>query len=324
MTPFTLFAPAKINLALHVLGRGADGYHNLDSIVAFADVGDELTFSPAQCFAITTSGPFAADLPPTDDNIVARTWTRMLAVLPDLAPVSVHLVKNLPVASGIGGGSADAAAAIRAALRIAGITQYSAEVMAVALSLGADVPVCLMGKACRMQGVGERLEPLAVFKPLHAILVNPLAAVPTPAVFRQLGLEPGQGFGQPITDPADQACWRNDLAPPAIAVAPVIGEVMTALHRLFPSPQSGEGGERQRAGGAGAPGEGPHPSRAEDSARHLPHASRGEGREAPFVGMSGSGATCFAVLPDDAATRAADAALRHSHRKWWVARTILS
>ena len=324
MTPFTIFAPAKINLALHVLGRRADGYHDLDSIAAFADIGDWLNFSPSRHFAITAGGPFAADLPPTDDNLIAKAWTKMRGLIPDLAPVAVHLTKNLPVASGIGGGSANAAAAIRAALRLAGITRYSEAVLAVALSLGADVPVCLIGKACRLQGMGERITPLENFRPLHAVLVNPGIAVSTIEVFRKLGLEKGRKFGTPIGDISAPASWRNDLMAPAIALAPVIGEVMAAMRLSYPSSRSGEGGERKRAGGAGAAGEGPHPSRADDSARHLPHASRGEGKETPFVSMSGSGATCFGLFPDKAAASAAVAALRHSHLEWWVARTILS
>ncbi len=326
--PFGERAGAKINLALHVLGRRADGYHDLDSIIAFADAGDELKFAPAPAFAMTAEGPFAAALPAPSENIIAKAHSAVMEIAKSrgksLPPVAVHLVKNLPVASGIGGGSANAAAAMRGFLKIAGIAGLDDGIMAAALKLGADVPVCLAGQACRMQGIGERITPLAGFKPLHAILVNPLATVPTPAVFRQLALQPGQSFGHPIADPADPTCWRNDLAQPAMTLAPVISEVLSALRHLHPSSRSGECGERQRAGGAGAPGEGPHPSRAEVSARHLPHASRGEGKEAPYVGMSGSGATCFAVLPDDAATRAAVAALRHAHPEWWVARTILS
>ena len=326
--PFCEKAPAKINLALHVLGRRADGYHDLDSIVAFADVGDELTFAPARDFGLTAEGPFAAALPGPADNIIAKAHQAVVKIAKSrgksLPPVAVHLVKNLPVASGIGGGSANAAAAMRGFLNIAGIEEFDDEIMAAALKLGADVPVCLIGKACRMQGVGEHITPLPNFSPLHAILVNPLVAVPTPAVFHQLGLEPGQGFGQPIADPADPSCWRNDLAAPAVALAPVIADVLNALHFPHPSPRSGEGGERQRAGGAGAPGEDPHPSRAENSARHLPHALRGEGKAALFGGMSGSGATCFGVTPDEAAAHEAVAALRHLHREWWSAGTILS
>jgi 4-diphosphocytidyl-2-C-methyl-D-erythritol kinase len=234
--PFGETARAKINLALHVLGRRADGYHDLDSIVAFADVGDELTFSPAPAFSLTASGPFAAALPDPTENIIARAYETVAGIVRSrghcMPPVAVDLTKNLPVASGIGGGSANAAAAMRGFLKIAGISRLDAEIVTEALKLGADVPVCLTGKACRMQGIGERITPLAFFKSLHAVLVNPLIAVPTPAVFRQLGLEPGQAFAQPIADADDPACWRNDLAPPAMALAPVIGEVLRFLENV--------------------------------------------------------------------------------------------
>jgi len=233
--PFALTARAKINLALHVLGRRADGYHELDSIVAFADVGDELTFSPASEFSIRADGPFASVLPAAGENIVSRAWTMAGAIAGRrgrvLPPVAVHITKNLPVASGIGGGSADAAEALRGFLRIAGIDTLDDEIVADALSLGADVPVCLAGRACRMRGVGERITPLADFVPVHAVLVNPGVAVSTPEVFRKLGLEKGQAFGEPIADPADPATWRNDLTAPAIALSPVIAEVITALER---------------------------------------------------------------------------------------------
>jgi 4-diphosphocytidyl-2-C-methyl-D-erythritol kinase len=231
--PFRERARAKINLALHVLGRRADGYHELDSIVAFADVGDELTFSPAPEFAITASGPFASALPPASDNIIAKAWHSVADIAEcrgvKLPRLTVHLTKNLPVASGIGGGSANAAAAIRGFLRAAGIHALDAEIMTAALALGADVPVCLAGRACRMRGVGERMTPLTDFRPLHALLVNPGVAVPTPAVFRQLGLATGQEFGRPIEDFENPATWRNDLMAPAAALAPVIDEVIAVL-----------------------------------------------------------------------------------------------
>ena len=233
MAPLSLFAPAKVNLALHVLGRREDGYHDLDSIVAFADVGDMLTFSPAPALAITASGPFAAALPESADNIIARSWSVAQAIAARrgraLPPVAVHLEKNLPVASGIGGGSANAAAALKGFLRMAGIAEIDAEVIAAGLGIGADVPVCLAGVACRMQGVGERITPLANFTPRPAILVNPLVELSTPAVFKALALEKGQAHRAAIADTSDPATWRNDLGEPAIALAPVIGEVLTRL-----------------------------------------------------------------------------------------------
>lgn len=235
MAAFSIFAPAKVNLALHVLGRRDDGYHDLDSLVAFADVGDWLNFSPAGQFSITTEGPFARALPEASGNIIAKAWEAAAAIAAgrgaSLPPVTVHLVKNLPVASGIGGGSSNAAAALKGFLKLAGVGVVNPEVMAAALRIGADVPVCLTGRACRMQGVGEVITPLADFAPRHALLVNPLVEVSTPQVFGRLGLARGQRFGAAIGSERNPAAWRNDLAAPAIAVAPVIGDVLKRLSK---------------------------------------------------------------------------------------------
>lgn len=233
--PFSLFAPAKVNLALHVLGRRADGYHDLDSIVAFANVGDWLRFSPAAQFTVTADGPFAAALPEASGNIIAKAWAAARLIAESrgrpLPPVAVHLTKNLPVASGIGGGSANAAAALKGFLKVAGIDGTDAEIAAAGLRIGADVPVCLLGTACRMQGVGERITPLAGYSSHYAMLVNPMVAVSTPEVFGRLGLAKGQSHGTGIESEDDPATWRNDLAAPAIALAPVIGEVLEQLMR---------------------------------------------------------------------------------------------
>lgn len=232
---FSVFAPAKVNLALHVLGRRVDGYHELDSIVAFASVGDVLRFAPAPSFAITADGPFADALPDASGNIILKAWEAARAIAAargvSIPPVAVHLTKNLPVASGIGGGSANAAAALKGFLKLAGIAPSGAAVAAAALRIGADVPVCLSGVTCRMQGVGERITPIQGLAPREAFLVNPMVAVSTPAVFGRLSLEKGQAYGEAIADETDPAQWRNDLAPPAIALAPVIGEVLARLKR---------------------------------------------------------------------------------------------
>ncbi len=232
---FSVFAPAKINLALHVLGRRADGYHELDSIVAFAGVGDWLRFTPGDDFRLTADGPFASALPEASGNIIRKAWEAAKAIaeargLP-LLPAAVHLTKNLPVASGIGGGSANAAAALKGFLNLAGIASFDAEITAAALRIGADVPVCLSGVTCRMQGVGERITPIRGLAAREAVLVNPLVAVSTAAVFGRLGLEKGQRYGEAIAEETDPTRWRNDLAPPAIALEPVIGEVLERLER---------------------------------------------------------------------------------------------
>jgi 4-diphosphocytidyl-2-C-methyl-D-erythritol kinase len=273
--PFVISAPAKVNLALHVLGRREDGYHDLDSLVAFADAGDRLAFAPAPSFSLVAEGPFAAALPEAGENIVARAWalgsriaeSRGLAV----PGVAIRLVKCLPVASGIGGGSANAAATLRGLMKISGIDPDDAEVATAALTLGADVPVCLFGRACRMQGVGERIAPLAEFPPIAAVLVNPGVAVSTPEVFRGLGLERGRSFAAPIADVANPAAWRNDLTAAAIASAPVIGDVLDWL-------------------------------RAQKGVRH--------------AAMSGSGATCYALIEDGVRLPAPP-------RGWWLMRTRL-
>ncbi len=232
MTILTEFAPAKINLALHVLGRRADGFHEIDSIVAFAGIGDELRFEPASEFAIKVSGPFASLLPATENNIIYRAWRSVSEIAEargkKLLPVAVTLTKNLPVAAGIGGGSADAAAAMRGFLRLAGIG-IDDEIREAALSLGADVPVCLLSKVCRMQGVGERITVIENFKPVRAVLANPLTAVPTSAVFDKLGLAIGAKHGAPLESMTDAATWRNDLTAPATTLAPVISDVIAAL-----------------------------------------------------------------------------------------------
>ncbi len=235
MQPFSLFAPAKINLALHVLGRRADGYHELDSIVAFADTGDWLTFVPGEDFGIAADGPFAAKLPEASGNIIARAHEAVKGLLAlrgiAMPRASVRIRKNLPVASGIGGGSSNAATAMKGFLRLAGVHDLDDEIMAAGLKLGADVPVCLRKVACRMRGIGERITPIA-FQPRRAILVNPMVEVPTPAVFKGLGLQPGESHGAAVTDESDVTAWRNDLARPAIALAPVIGEVIATLSAM--------------------------------------------------------------------------------------------
>ena len=242
-------ARAKINLALHVLGRRVDGYHELDSIAVFADIGDRLSFEPAGRFGIEATGPFAAALPALADNIIHAAWLALGDLFKAngraVPAVTVRLEKILPVAAGIGGGSADAAATLRALLRLTDYQPAEDELRRVALGLGADVPVCLRQQACRMRGAGERMTPLAGFKPLQAVLINPGIAVATGDVFAALGLAAGQRHGAAIDDPAGAASWRNDLAAPACLVVPVISTVLAALAR-----QKGVGYARMSGSGA--------------------------------------------------------------------------
>lgn len=221
-------APAKINLALHVTGRRADGYHLLDSLVAFAGIGDRITAEPADRLSLTVVGPMAAGLSPGPDNLVLRA-ARLMG--PQGARLELH--KELPVASGIGGGSADAAATLRLLARLWRCPLPPAEAV---LSLGADVPVCLPGRPARMSGVGEHLAPLDhPLPPAWLVLANPGVALSTPAVFAALASRdnPPLPAMPPLADAGALAGYlaacRNDLEPPARGLAPVIGTVLGAL-----------------------------------------------------------------------------------------------
>jgi len=229
MTTETEFAPAKVNLALHVTGQRADGYHLLDSLVAFAEVGDRVTLALWDGLhpELQITGPQAGALPPSDDNLCLRAARAMGG------GVAMTLHKVLPVASGIGGGSADAAATLTVLARLWGCALPPADEV---LRLGADVPVCLQGRTARMRGVGEVIDPLPALPPAWLVLVNPGVAVPTPAVFR--GLTQKANAPLPAVLPAfpDVAALagflhrtRNDLAPPAEALAPVIATARQAL-----------------------------------------------------------------------------------------------
>lgn len=219
------FAPAKVNLTLHVTGQRADGYHLLDSLVVFADVGDRVSLRPDAALSLKITGPQAAALPVSDDNLVLRA-ARLMG-----GAAAITLDKVLPVASGIGGGSADAAACLRALAQLGRALPTEAEV----LRLGADVPVCLRGVPLRMQGVGEVLTALPPLPEAWLVLVNPGVGVATPAVFRGLARKdnpPMPELPPMATAPALAAFlheMRNDLEPAAQAVAPVIGAVKAAL-----------------------------------------------------------------------------------------------
>jgi 4-diphosphocytidyl-2-C-methyl-D-erythritol kinase len=223
-------AAAKINLALHVLGRRADGYHELDSVVAFASVGDVLELKVAPETTLIVNGPFAGDVPINADNLVLRSHAALAAHM-NVPAVAMRLTKNLPVASGIGGGSADAAAALRGVLRLADVKLDTDVLNGIALKLGADVPVCLHGKACRMQGIGDVITPLNTLPAAHLVLVNPLQACGTADVFRTMGLKAGDVLGQPLNIEIPSS-WRNDMAAAACRVLPVISDVLAALQQL--------------------------------------------------------------------------------------------
>ncbi|SFJ00147.1 4-(cytidine 5'-diphospho)-2-C-methyl-D-erythritol kinase [Jannaschia pohangensis] len=246
------FAPAKVNLTLHVTGRRADGYHLLDSLVAFADVGDGLSVSPGDALRVT--GPFAAGVPTDDTNLIRRA----LALAGQ--PRAVTLTKALPHPAGIGGGSSDAAAALRLVGADPGV--------AALLTLGADVPVCMGARAARMRGIGGAVDPVTLPR-LHGVLVNPGLAVPTGAVFARMATADNAGHGDLPHWPDATALtdWlsaqRNDLETPALAIAPGIADVLSALRQA--------GASLARMSGSGATCFGLWPSRiaAEDAAQSM-------------------------------------------------------
>ncbi|MEE7459137.1 4-(cytidine 5'-diphospho)-2-C-methyl-D-erythritol kinase [Methylorubrum populi] len=291
MSVLTTRAPAKINLTLHVLGRRpGDGYHALESLVAFAEVADTLELVPGEDLTLEISGPTAGPAGPLDDNLVLRAARHLAAAVPGLRLGAFRLHKQLPVAAGIGGGSSDAAAALRLLAEGNGLSLDHPALIAAARATGADVPVCLDPRARMMRGAGEEIGPVLDLAPLPAVLVNPGVPVATAPVFKALGLAVGQrldgaehpAIGHGLDAEAVLgaiAPARNDLEAPALTVAPVIGE---ALARL----------------------------RAQGGCR--------------LARMSGSGATVFAIFSDDVAAQGAAEAVRTAQPGWWVEPTRLA
>jgi len=285
---------AKVNLTLRVIGRRVDGYHDIESMVAFADCADRLTLTPGPELGLTTTGPLAQDCGETADNLVLKATKLLGERVPDLKAGHFALDKVLPVAAGIGGGSADAAAALRLLARLNGLALDDARLLEVALLTGADVPVCLASHACDMTGVGETLLPLSLPK-MPCVLVNPRVAVATRDVFEKLGLRSGE-LRVGATDVMQATAWledgasleewvevlaagANDLEAPATRIQPVIGEVIAALN-----------------------------------------ATNG----AWLARMSGSGATCFALYENTAEAARAAQKIQLEHPLWWVHAGVLS
>jgi 4-diphosphocytidyl-2-C-methyl-D-erythritol kinase len=220
-------ARAKVNLALHVVGRRADGYHLLDSLVAFADFGDVVTVEPAPSLSLSITGPMAAGLSAGSDNLVLKAAQMLGSPL----GAAITLEKRLPIASGIGGGSADAAATMQALGALWGCALPDAGQV---LALGADVPVCLAGQSCRMAGIGDQISPIAL-PPAHLVLVNPGVGLSTAAVFGALLCRdnPPLPPAAPMPDAVALAAYlghcRNDLEAPALSLVPQIGAVLAAL-----------------------------------------------------------------------------------------------
>ncbi|MEQ1718106.1 MAG: 4-(cytidine 5'-diphospho)-2-C-methyl-D-erythritol kinase [Hyphomicrobium sp.] len=248
MTVITEFAPAKINLTLEVLGRRADGYHELKSLVAFADVGDTITLDTSLPRGVSMSGPFASSI--AGANLVETTLQRIAVAYPHLTLGAIHLEKNLPVAAGIGGGSADAAAVLRAVRRANAEFSDKIDWYALALSLGADVPVCFHARLSWMTGLGEHVEPVYAehskpFAGFAAVIVNPLVPVPvdkTAQVFRALGAPPLEAGFTPASPPTGAndrvhlmtvvSAGSNALEAAAVRVVPAVATVLDALRTL--------------------------------------------------------------------------------------------
>ena len=283
-------APAKINLTLRVIGRRADGYHELESLVAFADLADTLTLALDDAAGLDVGGPFAAASGEPDDNLVLKALAALRAQIPGLQAGRFHLDKHIPVAAGVGGGSADAAAALRLLARANGMALDDARLMTAALRVGADVPVCLASRACVMTGVGERLSPPLDLPPCVAVLVNPRVPLATRDVFAAYGRAAApasaQASGRSLSEVPSQPFALveflnrngNDLTDAAIACAPIVADVLAAL-RALPGLQ--------------------------------------------LARMSGSGATCFALFESPAQAAAAASRLSASHGAWWVAPAVI-
>lgn len=275
---YTDVARAKVNLTLHVGRANEDGYHPLQSLVVFADIGDKLCAKAGEDFSLDIDGPFASQLS-VHDNLVLKAARR----IGTSRRAAFHLVKNLPVASGLGGGSADAAAAIRIMGEIDGALSENLE--AVLLETGADVPVCYLSRTCVMEGIGERLTPLGGLGRLNIVLVNPGVAVSTQKIFEmfdQMDDMERRGLVEPLTlgdDLLEMAkAGRNDLQNIAIGIAPVIRTVLDEFETQF---------------------------------------------GCQLARMSGSGATCFGVFETPELALGAAATLKEKHPDWWCLSTVL-
>jgi 4-diphosphocytidyl-2-C-methyl-D-erythritol kinase len=286
--PLVESAPAKINLTLRVLRRRDDGYHEIESLVAFADVGDKLSLSPGEALSLRVHGTGAAAAGHGDDNLVLKAARALRLLMPGIRLGAFELEKNLPVAAGLGGGSADAAAALRLLARTNALAPDARELYAAARATGADVPVCLDPRPRIMRGIGELLSAPLPLPALPALLVNPGIMLPTKSVFARFSplaapaaafrLEAAANAGGRELLLQALAAQSNDLEPPALALEPVIGTALTML-REFPGCR--------------------------------------------LARMSGSGATCFALFAETAAAAAAAKVLGAKFPHWWIRATTL-
>lgn len=284
LNTFKLLAPAKINLFLHITGKRDDGYHLLQSLMAFVDVGDEMEFSRHDSLFIDIDGPFAGDMPAPHENLVYKAAQLLAADYRITAQGRVTLNKKLPVASGIAGGSSDAATALAGFAKLWGLPEEQNRLQKLAQKLGADVPACLARKPVWAEGIGEKITPLPEMPPMHFVLANPMVATPTPEVFRRFRAKfspPLQFSGRRKTASewiADLKKYRNDLLDAALEVTPKIRDVLGAL-------------------------------------QDTPNCH--------FARLSGSGATCFGVYDHAETAMAAVNKLKQQYPRWWVAPAAL-
>lgn len=282
-------APAKINLTLHVVRRRHDGFHDLESLVAFAGVADILELDPDRPLGLDVEGPTAAAAGTLGENLVLKATRALLAEVPDLRTGAFRLIKRLPVGAGIGGGSSDAAAGLRLLAKLNGLSLDDPRVRAAARATGSDVPVCVEPRARMMRGTGDRLDHAAARRTLSAVLVNPGIHLETASVFSRMGLGRGQETALMRHPDIDRTldhdaflvalnAARNDMQPAAEELADIIAPLVAAL--------------------AGLPG-------------------------SKLARMSGSGSTCFALFEHRRAARAAAAAMRARHPDWWIRATPL-
>ena len=282
-------APAKLNLYLHVLGRRDDGYHLLDSLMTFVHVGDSICAEPAHDLSLTVEGPFAEGLDKGEDNLVLRAARGLADACGVTAGARIRLVKNLPLASGLGGGSADAAATLRALCHLWRLSPAPEDMVVLALGLGADVPFCLAREAGFVGGIGESLEPAAMPPPgapaVWVVLINPSAALSTSEVFaaREGPFSQSGRFKDIPSDAAELAALlkerNNDLTQAAVSLSPEIGNALDALE-----------------------------------------SSRGS----LLARMSGSGTTCFGLFGGEDDARQAAAVISGEAPGWWVVTTRLA
>ena len=273
------FAPAKINLYLHVTGKRDDGHHLIESLVAFADCGDKISVTPSDKLKLTITGPFSEDLTSSPDNLVLKAAILLANFAGIKAKADIILTKELPVASGIGGGSADAAATLHALTKLWDISISPNDLHLLGKNLGSDVPVCLKAVTSIITGVGENITPMTKFPKLWAILVNPKTSVSTAEVFANYHNE--FSIPQPYTaDPQSAqevanflSGYKNDLTSAALKVAPIIKDVLRAV---------------------------------ETTENQL------------LTRISGSGATCFALFKTKSAAITATELLRAQYPMWWV------